>query len=56
MMENCHGALPHIASQAARERDPGTRFTGVTDNFSGIADREKENRPPNEAKLRGLGK
>ena len=54
MQENCHGALAHSTATAQRERDAGTRFTGVTDNFSGIAAREAENRPPNEDELRGV--
>ena len=54
MQENCHGALPQLSLQPKRERDAGTRYSVVTDNFSGIAAREAENRPPNEGELRGL--
>jgi len=54
MLENCHGALPLHHGKAAGERNASTRYSVVKDNFSGIAARERANRPPNEKMLRGM--
>ena len=59
MQENCHGVLPQSAAKQQGERNPGSKLAVGIKNLSeysdGLKEREKENRPPNEAKLRGLG-
>jgi len=45
MLENCHGALPHITYQARGERDPNIWFTGINKKPSGDFQRPKDGQP-----------